>query len=401
MIGALRNTALRATVDTRLLAAYRECAMTHSSDWNEEHLRRLVSVGAPESDTVEYKQSLPDKDRTWLKHVVGFANARGGTLVIGVSETADGHADSICGYSDSEVVNTELKIREAIRSNTEPEVRISSVERIGSFKKGPVWLVHVPKSFLNPHRLRIDGHFYYRQGGQSIQLSVERLRDEITRSNSVMIAADEYRRRRIANSVRQCPPAPIPLSDNGVCLHVIPADFQGRLRATDPRQVESHQELCVPLGASSIESERTSFGYEGYVSWHRTGYFSVRRDGVLEVAAFNIIDPHENASDQRTRGQVAGTWLVTHLTSACQRAVQLSEKLDLALPQLFALSLFGVRGAHLLVNDRHVEVRPFMVSDLLLPLTAINNRTDSTDDLLRPSLDVLWQSAGLREYSPG
>lgn len=52
-------------------------------------IANLVQNQTPESDQLEYKIGLPPK---WVlaKIMVGFANAKGGLIIIGISETAGG-----------------------------------------------------------------------------------------------------------------------------------------------------------------------------------------------------------------------------------------------------------------------------------------------------------------------
>lgn len=65
----------------------------HPSEWTEEDLKQLV--GQPESFTLEFKESAqctpgPGFTRSLAKDVSAFANAEGGTIVLGIKENRGG-----------------------------------------------------------------------------------------------------------------------------------------------------------------------------------------------------------------------------------------------------------------------------------------------------------------------
>src|SRR5205085_3626798 len=49
-----------------------------------EQIEGLAMRG--ESDTIEYKEQLPAKDKRFLKTIAAFANGKGGVLLIGVAD---------------------------------------------------------------------------------------------------------------------------------------------------------------------------------------------------------------------------------------------------------------------------------------------------------------------------
>ena len=89
---------------------------------NETHLAGLREVA--EGWYVEYKSEVPSP-RVLAKSLSSFANRHGGWLFLGIQEdSADNTAASYPGISDSEVVSTLRRIRDAAKDLLQPTYAI-------------------------------------------------------------------------------------------------------------------------------------------------------------------------------------------------------------------------------------------------------------------------------------
>lgn len=77
-------------------------------DTSAEGLKRLIAEG--ESDTVEFKTKLPPENEI-AKVMTGFANSRGGILIIGVNDKGE-----IVGLQDNEALIAALRLKEVYSS---------------------------------------------------------------------------------------------------------------------------------------------------------------------------------------------------------------------------------------------------------------------------------------------
>jgi predicted HTH transcriptional regulator len=74
-------------------------------------IQNLITAGAEESTTLEFKRQLVGSDRDakkeFLADICALANSQGGDMVFGLSETGDGQAEAIVPQTfspDSEIL---------------------------------------------------------------------------------------------------------------------------------------------------------------------------------------------------------------------------------------------------------------------------------------------------------
>lgn len=159
-------------------------------------VKALVDDKWPEGSTVEFKQELPHKNKKrehpWLAggeitdysrdkllaELVAFANAHGGTLVLGISESREKppRADEIkpiprCGDLADRLIDQ-------IRSCIEPKLPIISVQSVPTDDDGNgVVIVRVRQSRSRPHRLVADRRCYYRRADRSEAMTMREIQD--------------------------------------------------------------------------------------------------------------------------------------------------------------------------------------------------------------------------------
>jgi hypothetical protein len=158
-------------------------------------ISELCQRGVYESETVEFKRELPgDGGRTgaWnagggispsardglFREIVAFANAQGGTLVLGVAETKDKPARAESITPIGRVHELADRLREAARACIEPP--LGSLQIQGVVTKGAsegVVLLRTAPSLAGPHRVVGSGHAFIRRGPSSVQMTMREIQD--------------------------------------------------------------------------------------------------------------------------------------------------------------------------------------------------------------------------------
>ena len=146
---------------------------------NLSELREKIYLG--EDSTIEFKEQLPNRE-SLADEIAAFANAKGGTILIGVTDNGD-----IIGIDSNKLTQCEKTVIEICRDSIEPEVNIHT-EKL-SINKIRILKIEIPQS-LFVHR-STNGYFR-RQGSSKRELKTEALARLLqSRSQTRIIPFDE------------------------------------------------------------------------------------------------------------------------------------------------------------------------------------------------------------------
>jgi predicted HTH transcriptional regulator len=177
-------------------------------------LDALVEAEARETNDLEFKGTLPFKpekgqpqtaDR-WIEkgdrigpyardqilaEIVAFANAEGGTLVLGLHETRDHprRAERLEPLPKCEELARRLI--DATEDTIEPRLAMVEAKALPVDEAGAGYVVmRVGKSLMAPHRLTTTREFYIRRGERAAVMDVREIRDltlNLARTGTVLI----------------------------------------------------------------------------------------------------------------------------------------------------------------------------------------------------------------------
>jgi hypothetical protein len=164
-------------------------------------LKALIEAGARETAELEFKGALPfqaqrnqpEKTDRWIEkgdrvgdyardeilaEIVAFANADGGTLVLGLHETK---TEPRIAERLEPLPNCEglaQRLFDATEDIIEPRLAAISVRAVPADDRGSGYiLMRVGKSLSGPHRLTTTREFYIRRGEKTARMGVREIKD--------------------------------------------------------------------------------------------------------------------------------------------------------------------------------------------------------------------------------
>jgi hypothetical protein len=372
----------------------------------ERDLLALVTNCVQEGRAIEYKAQLPggsDADkREFLADVTSFANATGGDLLFGVEEER-GLPVALPGLELSDLDAAMLRLDSIVRDGCRPRVGGISSARVPLANGRTVLAMRIPRSWTAPHMVTFGNlsRFYARNMAGKYQLDVTELRRAFMATGESIESAMRFRLERVSRLVAGETPLPLHAGPRLV-LQMYP------LVAADP-EFTIDLPTVIAFSPMSIYTTQRSFRYnlEGVVSHgpqerDRVGtYLQVFRNGRLETVTSRMITREQPAV---LRTEVVEKQLFDRM----DHYQELYRQLDVPVPVAIMITLLDVEGFRLLPANPgrvwHQERPPLARADLVLPeVMMIQNPTESKE-LLRPTLDILWQSFGweyCRNYDNG
>jgi schlafen family protein len=160
-----------------------------------EDITDLCRRGVYENQVVEFKQELQDergRPDPWInggnftsyarnrlfRAIVAFANAQGGTLILGIEETEDKPSRAAAVRSIPRIHDLALRLEEAARACIDP--RLPALQARGiemDDAGGGVLIFRVIPSPAGPHRVDSDGHAFIRRGAASVKMTMREIQD--------------------------------------------------------------------------------------------------------------------------------------------------------------------------------------------------------------------------------
>ena len=160
-----------------------------------DDIRDLCARRAYENQLLEFKRELPaerNRPDPWLtggdftayardrlfREIVAFANAQGGTLVLGIEETRDKPPRASAIHPLPRIHDLATRMEDAARACIDPVLpglRVRGIE-MGGPGEGVV-IFRTLASPVGPHRVERDGHAFIRRGSSSVQMTMREIQD--------------------------------------------------------------------------------------------------------------------------------------------------------------------------------------------------------------------------------
>ena len=365
------------------------------ADIHAQHVQALVDDGVREDRRIDFKEAVGGNDeakREFLADVSSFANASGGDLLIGV-EATDGVASNLTGLADEDVDAEVLRLENIIRDGLDPRVPGVQTRPVPLGNGRSVVVLRVPRSWAAPHMVTFRGlsRFFSRNSAGKYPLDVDEIRAAFVGTEGAATRLRDLRRERLARIVAD-DVIPTPRDGGRLVLHLFP--FSALEHTT---QVDT---VTLGLGGHNhfrplyAQGWNTRITFDGAVVYSPAGddlaasYTLVFRSGVIESLDTELLRPID-------RGLIPSHALETELIDGFERNLALSNELGVGLPIIVAVSLLGVRGRILAVDERRVgRPAPFDRDDLLLPELLVETFEVQAAAILKPVFDSIWNAGG-------
>jgi hypothetical protein len=250
-------------------------------------LESLETTPVPESKTIEYKRQAPDNVKL-LAAITSLANTQGGDLLIGV-DAKDGipvdHRGIACDNVDGEI----LKYTNLIRTSIEPRLPDIDIHPLQVNEGRYVFIIRLRRSWMAPHRVKINDKFYGRTSAGKYPLDVDELRSAFVLSESTAERISDFRADRLMQIASR--DTLIGVHDGPLMVvHAIPFAAFATGRTIDPyAELGKVGDLPFPPGRTPRETPLTHVNLDGFalVGSHpnggRThGYAQLFRSGAIE-----------------------------------------------------------------------------------------------------------------------
>lgn len=366
-----------------------------------QDIEALVRDMVPEGPHLDFKRDLPSPGEQGRHDLVAdtsaFANSGGGDIVYGIEEDGERRAKRICvltGNADQET----RRVQDILMNGIEPHIpglQVHPVDIDGGF----ILVVRSPQSWVAPHRVKTNQHFFVRENFRKRQLDVPEIKEIFLRSENQIQRLRDFRTDRIGKVIsRETPYQLVP--GPSMVVHLIPTQAALGLVQIDP--LLYLQGRTVPTLGTRISSTRLNFdgalGIRNPTAGRTHGYSQIFRNGYFEaVRVLNSQLPSGRMNLPSSAYEKEIMDLIrlfrkelNHLgigqELACMFSIVDADLVALGLDTLRFLTLDGSQG----LFDRKTLLLP----DILL------SEDDPLEIALRPLFDHVWQSAGLeRSYN--
>jgi hypothetical protein len=370
----------------------------------KEDIERLVTEAVAESNTLDYKQELPNDSPqstlNFLSDVAAFANASGGDLIFGIREKREAGKPTAIPDGFERLKprgtwdETKRRLESIIRTGIEPTLAIK-IDHFDGLPEGPVLVVRVPASWAGPHMVTSYGkdtlrpQFYKRHNGGNHPMDIDEIRAAFTLSEGRFERLRRFRSGRLGLITGRDESIPaINLAGPRFVLHVLPVSSFDLLGIVDISRFAGR--VWGPSPAFNYsEQRRTRFNVEGYLildfsefNHEMFAYTQIFRSGAIEtvkVLSDNYIDNNFE-------------WLII---KHVEEFLRIQQEMDVQTPVLVMLTLSGVKGLPLIPPPNTPRPPNRFDRDLIfLPECVIDDFDASVAIALRDTFDALYQAAG-------
>jgi hypothetical protein len=376
---------------------------SHLDSVTAKYLEDLCNNRTPESQTLEFKGELPGRDakakNEFLKDVSAIANAQGGDLIYGVQEV-DGCASALAPITAESVDDARRRLGQILDAGIEPRI-IGLQFRDVPVAGGYILILRVPASFIGPHRYRLEGghsRFVVRNGVYTSELTYDQLRSAFEKNPTFIDRARQFREQRLGKIIagdtwKPLPPGPLCVT------HIIPISGIVKSFSLDIQRLFNSQWTSFYLHeAWRSSSLDRSTNLDGLVcapvssQSQVNGYLQLFRSGAAELLCFG---GSQNPPDQNFKSLIPSGLIADFFIASLKTTITELVKLGLTGPIVFGISFLNTKNHSMWINQHYLS----SIADrehMILPEVWIDHVELITDfeDLLRPSLDILWQSFG-------
>lgn len=335
-----------------------------------EDLQHLIDESILEMKTLEYKRDLPGRSdgdkKEFLSDVSSFANTNGGDLIYGIREE-NHYPKELVGVIVTDVDQEIRRLDGIIRDGVRPRIPNISIQPIRISDYRFVFVVRIPKSWLNPHMVTIgnSSKFFARASNGKYQLDVDQIRSAFSISDSKITRIKEFVQTRVSEILSNN--YPLPMNDYPkICMHIVPLSSI-ELQMPDNFEVISTIPI-FPLCSSGANPAFTADGFLSYSggqdSSSSRGYVLVFRSGAIEAASSFL-------SEYDKDPVLPVTYLENQIMGGIKNYTKILKYLKIEPPAYIFIHLFGVKGLGLPRSGPFIGIRSIPIQKDFIALPSI------------------------------
>lgn len=369
-------------------------------DITEQSFRALIEARVPEGREIDYKQELPGNAdsarRDFLADLSSFANAVGGHIIYGMTET-DGLPDQlagIAGNTDQAVVRMESMARDGIR----PPLPGLEFVRVALGNGNTAIVACIPKSWNPPHQVifQRDYRFYTRGSAGKQHIDVDELRRIVLLSQETAERIRQFRASRVAAVLSGDLPVPLQAGARQI-LHFVPLNAFGTGATVDLAALERRRGLLIETMNRGGSQRHNVDGVLAYspLDQSNDAYAQLYQNGILEVVS------HVGQWKPRDKLVLPSVAFEEDAILQTRAALNVFKVISATPPIAVLLSFTGIQGWEMGVEMRfphRFQSAAFDRDPLLIPETML--QTFDIEDVakaIRPVIDATWNAAGFAQ----
>jgi hypothetical protein len=365
----------------------------------EADLQRLITSSASESNSIEYKERLtlntdPEKKEI-LKDLSAFANSSGGDILFGV-KAEKGIPKQLVGIEIDNKDSMTLRIEDILRYGMQPRIPNVKIHFVPLQNNRSVLIIRVPKSWLSPHRVVFNknNEFYLRLSAGSYPMDVDQLRTAFLASETLNKKIENFRLERVSKIIGNETPV-LMIDGPKIILHLIPIISFNNSKNIKMNYVASNPANRLRPIYNSPWKWR--YNLDGYIVYslaekEARSYVQLYKTGIIEAVCASLIRARSKDAEidpkifEKEIMESFGTYL------------RLMKELEVDPPIIAYLTLLGVKGYCMGIGQSFFydeeDIHRIDRDILFLPEVLIENYGESSDVVLRPIFDSVWNACG-------
>jgi hypothetical protein len=307
-------------------------------------------------------------------------------LIYGMRENS-GIASELCGLESIDADAEIRRLDNIIRDGIKPRIPGVSLWAIPLRTSSDAIIIRIPMSWASPHMVTFknDSKFHSRNSAGKYQLDVSELRAAFVLSETTTERIRNFRIERLSKIIAG--ETPVLLNETAkIILHIIPFGAFNPAARFDVSSLASDVGKLQPMSAIGWD---TRHNFDGYLSFaNPLRYLQVFRNGIIEAVDASILEP------VGSKLIIPSLLFERELLDALPRFLSIQKQLGVESPHLIMISLLGVSGYTMGVNNSHLDTYPIDRDALILPEIIVENFECNPSEVMRPIFDAIWNAAG-------
>lgn len=265
-----------------------------------EYVQSIISDKTQESRTLEFKQTLPGRDKAeFLKDVSAIANTAGGTILYGIMEARQGneklgYASGITNIRSSDIAAEKGTLQNWLSSGVVPRIPGITIEEVKSSPDSEfgILVITLPPSWIAPHMVKDGNKLYVRTNTGCEPMDIDQIRSLCLTSEGIESKVRSFHNGRLSKIIAGETPIAIDNSAPILVLHFIPLEAM----SANPMRITFNdrdiRQLLTPPSVEGSVLHPGRFNVEGFLTFDRYGaerlphtYLQAYKSGILEGIA--------------------------------------------------------------------------------------------------------------------